>query len=314
VLRRMLNRASRSPRARRAVESFPPTRRVVDRFVAGECSDAAIAVARDLLATRMWTSLDLLGEDVSDPSGARATRDSYVALLHALDEAGCALTTEVSLKLSAVGQALPDSGEEIALAHAQEICAVAKTVGSMVTLDMEDHTTVDSTLRVADQLRREYPQTGTVLQSNLKRTEGDLANLARCARSAGSSIRVRLVKGAYKEPSSVAYQRKADVDLAYKRGIDAAMSGPLYAMVATHDPVMLEFAGNSANEQGRGCSDFEIQMLYGIRTDLQHRIVDSSQRMRVYVPFGTDWYPYFMRRLAERPANVAFLLRALARR
>lgn len=314
MLSPMLNRASRSQRARRAMEAFPVTRKVVDRFVAGEGPEAAIAAVRRLTATGMSTSLDMLGEDVHDLASARATRDSYVALLHALHQAGCTGTTEVSLKLSAVGQALPHDGERIALDHAHQICAAADAVGSTVTLDMEDHTTVDSTLRIGNELRREYPQTGNVLQSNLKRTETDLADLADRARATGIPIRIRLVKGAYKEPASVAHQRKVDVDVAYARGIEAAMTSLLYPMVATHDPGMLRLATNVARKLGRRPCEFEIQMLYGIRTDLQHRVARSGRQMRVYIPFGTDWYAYFMRRLAERPANVAFFLRALVQR
>ncbi|GAA1526420.1 proline dehydrogenase family protein [Nocardioides humi] len=307
MLSATLNRASRSTRARRAVESFPLTRRVVDRFVPGETTADAVAATRRLVATGRTVTLDVLGEDVLDPAGARALCDSYLALLAALAEAGCADGADVSLKLSAMGQALP-GGTTIAADHAAEICAAAAAVGCTVTLDMEDHTTVDSTLAIGAALRASYPFVGNVLQTNLRRTPGDLADLD------GTGARIRLVKGAYREPESVALQRKAEVDRAYERAIDALMASDCHPMIATHDPAMLDRAVRAAGAAGRGTGDWEVQMLYGVRPALEQRMVDEGRRMRVYLPFGTDWYGYFMRRLAERPANVAFFLRALAHR
>lgn len=300
-----LNSASRSVRARRLVEAAPITRRVVDRFVAGEEISNAIATTRQLRSTGRFVTLDVLGEDVTDLKGARATTDAYLTLLAALGEVNVAATTDVSLKLSALGQALPDKGQDVALEHAHEICSAAAHAGCTVTLDMEDHTTVDSTLEIGTQLRRDFPTTGNVLQSNLLRTPGDLHSLA----STGS--RVRLVKGAYREPASVAHQRKADVDRAYRADLDALMGSSCYPMVATHDPAMLDHARDAAIRNGRKPSTWEVQMLFGIRNDLQAVTVNRAETLRVYVPFGTDWYGYFMRRLAERPANVAFFLRAL---
>ncbi|KRB72853.1 proline dehydrogenase [Nocardioides sp. Root190] len=307
MLSQTLNRASRSVRARRAVESLPITRNVVNRFVAGETTSDAVDASVGLLARGRSITIDVLGEDVTDLAGARATRDGYLALLAALGEAGCAAGADVSVKLSAVGQALA-SGEEVATAHAREICAAAGAVGATVTLDMEDHTTTDSTLAIGTLLRAEHPWVGNVLQSNLLRTPGDITDLA------GAGVRIRLVKGAYREPSGVALPRKADVDHAYGRAIDALMTSPCYPMIATHDQEMLARAVARAAEAGREAGDWETQMLYGVRTDLQQQTVDAGLQMRVYLPFGTDWYGYFMRRLAERPANVAFFVRALAHR
>ncbi|TIC87655.1 proline dehydrogenase [Nocardioides sp. GY 10113] len=307
MLSTVLNKASRSGRARRAVEAVPITRKVVARFVAGAEQAAALEVARDAAAGGLATSLDILGEGVSDIAGARRTRDQYLALLDALASAGAGPATEVSVKLSALGQALPDRGHQVALDLAAEICAAATAAGTMVTLDMEDHTTVDSTLAIANELRREHPRTGTVLQSNLRRTAGDIADLA------ADPVRVRLVKGAYREPASVAYQRKVEVDEAYRADVARLMASRCYPMVATHDPAMIEVARRRAREEGRGASDWELQMLYGVRGDLQTALVAEGHQVRVYVPFGEEWYPYFMRRLAERPANVAFFLKALAR-
>jgi len=299
MLSQTLNRASRSTRARRAVESFPVTRKVVDRFVPGETTADAVEASAALIATGRRVTIDVLGEDVLDLGGARATRDAY--------EAGCADGADVSLKLSALGQALPD-GTTIATDHAAEICDAAAGLGCTVTLDMEDHTTVDSTLAIGAQLRASYPWIGNVLQTNLRRTPADIAALD------GSGARIRLVKGAYREPASVALQRKADVDRAYEAAIDALMASDCHPMIATHDPAMLDRAVAQARATGRGDDRWEAQMLYGVRPDLEQRMVDDGHTMRVYLPFGSDWYGYFMRRLAERPANVAFFLRALAHR
>ncbi|WP_028656934.1 proline dehydrogenase family protein [Nocardioides sp. J54] len=307
MLSQTLNRASRSTTARRAVESFPLTRKVVDRFVPGETTADAIAATRELVAAGRSVTIDVLGEDVLDIAGARATRDAYLDLLRALADAGVAEGSDVSLKLSALGQALPD-GTTVATEHAAEICDAAGAVGCTVTLDMEDHTTVDSTLEIGADLRQPYPWIGNVLQTNLRRTPGDIAALE------GTGARIRLVKGAYREPESVALQRKADVDRAYEAAVDALMASDCYPMIATHDPAMLDRAVAQARATGRGEDRWEAQMLFGVRPDLEQRMVDAGHRMRVYLPYGTDWYGYFMRRLAERPANVGFFLRALMHR
>jgi len=199
-------------------------------------------------------------------------------------------------------------GDRMALDHATAICAAATRVGTTVTLDMEDHTNVDSTLGILAALRREHPWVGAVLQSGLRRTEADAADLA------GAGSRVRLVKGAYAEPASVAYTAKADVDEAYLRCLRILMAGQGYPMVATHDLRMVEAARALTVEYGRHADDHEYQMLYGIRTAEQDRIAASGERMRVYLPYGADWYGYFTRRLAERPANLAFFLRSLISR
>lgn len=308
MLSSVLNTASRSARARRAVESVPVTRRVVDRFVAGEGIPDAVMAAKSMIAVNRMVTIDVLGEDVFDVAGARGTRDAYIALLYALFEADLAADADVSLKLSALGQAIPGDGETLATDHAREICAAAEAVGATVTLDMESHATVDSTLAIGDVLRADYPWVGNVLQSNLKRTGADIADLS------ATPTRVRLVKGAYKEPTSVAFQRKAEVDEAYTKDITALMRSACYPMIATHDPAMLELARTRAKATGHDATQWEAQMLYGVRTDLQRHSVEAGEQMRVYIPFGSDWYGYFMRRLAERPANVAFFLRAMTSR
>jgi proline dehydrogenase len=303
-----LLRASRSRRMRNAVESCRLTRKVATRFVAGETTDDVIAAASALHRSGRATTIDVLGEDVTDLASARQTRDAYVKLLYRLHEAAAAAQSEVSLKLTAVGLQLPRNGEDVALQHAREICTAADAAGCRVTLDMEDHTTVDSTLAIGAELRRAFPLVGNVLQANLRRTVEDLAALA------SSGARIRLVKGAYREPREVAFQRKSQVDDAYRKGITTLMGSRCYPMIATHDPVMLNEAKAGAELAGRGPADWEVQMLYGICQQTQASIVTSGGRVRVYIPFGTDWYSYFMRRLAERPANVAFFLRALAKR
>ena len=306
MLGSVLSAAARSPLARRAVSGFPPTRRVVDRFVAGEDVASARAAVRRLADAGFSVTVDHLGEHTRDAGAAAATVKAYLALLSELRSLGLGERAELSVKLSAVGQALGRDGERIALDHAREICSAAREAGTAVTLDMEDHTTTDSTLAILRELRADFPETGVALQSCLRRTEADCRDLA------GPGSRVRLVKGAYAEPASVAYRNKRQVDRAYVRCLRVLMAGRGYPMVATHDDRLIAVAESLAVAHGRGQDGYEFQMLYGVRPGMQRRLADCGARMRIYVPYGTDWYGYFMRRLAERPANLAFFLRALA--
>jgi proline dehydrogenase len=306
MLRSTLLAASRSPRSRKLIEQLPPTRAIVNRFVAGETLVDGVSVTRDLVATGRRITLDHLGEDTSDATQAAATAEAYEKLLAALAESGLADRAEVSVKLSAVGQFLPQDGEKVALDNARRICEAAGAVGTTVTLDMEDHTTTDSTLGIARELRADFPWLGVVLQAYLHRTEAD------CREFSGSGSRVRLCKGAYQEPATVAYQKKSEVDLSYVRCLKILMAGEGYPMVASHDPRLIRIAGELASAHGREADSFEYQMLYGIRPEEQERLVAEGNTMRVYLPYGNEWYGYFMRRLAERPANLAFFLRALA--
>ena len=212
---------------------------------------------------------------------------------------------EVSVKLSALGQRFD---EKLAYEHARAICAAATKAGTTVTLDMEDHGTTDSTLDILSRLRADFPDTGAVLQAYLRRTESDCRELAR----AGS--RVRLCKGAYSEPEAVAFKSRLDVDKSYVRCLNILMSGEGYPMVATHDPRLIAIAEDRAKWFDRSPDSFEFQMLFGVRPAEQLRLADAGYLVRVYVPYGTQWYGYLMRRLAERPANVAFFARALASR
>jgi proline dehydrogenase len=279
------------------------SRAVVRRFVAGTKTSDAIRSAGELANVGLAVSLDHLGEDTLTPEQAARTRDAYVGLLVALSDAGLTPEAEVSLKLSALGQRFD---EKAALVHARSVCAAAARAGTTVTLDMEDHETTDSTLDILAQLRVDFPTTGAVLQAYLRRTEGD------CRELAGAGSRVRLCKGAYREPETVAYRSKFDVDRSYVRCLNILMSGEGYPMLATHDPRLLAIGQDRARWFDRTPDSFEFQLLYGVRPDEQRRLAAGGYTVRVYVPYGTQWYGYLMRRLAERPANVAFFVRAVA--
>ena len=305
MLRRVLLSSSRSRRLRHLVETAPGSRQVVARFVAGDTAESAVGAVHRLSATGRFASLDYLGEDTTQLEQAAHTRDAYLTVLKQLTDGGLAGWAEVSVKLSAVGQALPEDGHQVALDNAYAICEAARAAGTTVTLDMEDHTTTDSTLSILRELRQDFPDTGAVLQAYLHRTESDCRDLA----YAGS--RVRLCKGAYKEPDSVAYQSASEVDRSYVRCLKVLMAGAGYPMVASHDPRLVKIAGDQVRRNGRAPGTYEYQMLYGIRPTEQQRLADAGERVRVYVPYGDEWYGYLMRRMAERPSNLAFFLRSL---
>jgi proline dehydrogenase len=310
VARPAILAASRSSGMRRMAERLPVTRDVVHRFVPGETVAEALSSVAELRDSRRLVSIDYLGEDVDDVDAATATVQAYLGLLDALGrrEEHCAdpRPLEVSLKLSALGQALPRDGEKIALENAHVVCEKARDVGAWVTVDAEDHTTTDSTLSIVRELRADFDWLGTVLQAYLKRTHAD------CEEFAASGARIRLCKGAYDEPESVAYRDRAAVTDSYLRCLRVLMAGSGYPMVASHDPEVIAAVPALTREFGRGVDEFEYQMLYGIRDAEQRRLADEGHHVRVYVPFGTQWYGYFVRRLAERPANLTFFLRALA--
>ena len=305
--------ASRSRRLPRIAQRWRVARRVVQRFVPGESLQDALRSVAVLRVSGRLVSIDYLGEDVTDTDGANATVDAYLGVLEALGRRADANPAgvrplEVSVKLSALGQALPRDGEKVALENAHAICTAANRAGVWVTVDAEDHTTTDSTLSIVRELRADFDWLGTVLQAYLRRTYAD------CREFASSGARIRLCKGAYDEPSSVAYRDRDDVTDSYLRCLKVLMAGAAYPMVASHDPAVIASAGELARDAGRGTGDFEYQMLYGIRDPEQRRLADAGNAMRVYVPFGTQWYGYLVRRLAERPANLTFFLRALAER
>ncbi|HVF05162.1 MAG TPA: proline dehydrogenase family protein [Frankiaceae bacterium] len=301
MLRRTILAASRSPKLREAISTMPMSRDVVQRFVAGDSTDDAVRATRELVDAGLLVSLDHLGEDTTEVGHAEAVVKAYLELLGRLDDSGLTGGAEVSVKLSAIGQALDPS---LCLDNARRIVEAATAAGTTVTLDMEDHTTTDSTLGILAELRQDFPGTGAVIQAYLRRSAGDVDDLIR------AKARVRLCKGAYKEPESVAYQSRKDVDLSYVRLLVRLMADGAYPMVATHDPRLVAIATKLAARREPG--SYEFQMLYGIRPNEQRRIVAAGHRMRVYTPYGQEWYGYLMRRMAERPANLQFFLRALA--
>jgi proline dehydrogenase len=304
MLRSALLRISRSEKIKKLVTTAPVTAGVVERFIAGETSDEVVTVTRRLIGARLLVSIDHLGEDTTDPAHADSVVVAYLDLLTKLREAGLSASAEVSIKLTALGQHLRD-GPQLALENAELICNAARRANTAVTLDMEDHLTTDSTLEILHTLRKEYPNTGAVLQAYLYRTEDDCRDLA----AVGS--RVRLCKGAYAEPESVAFQDLQEVDKSYVRCMKILMAGDGFPMLATHDPTLIDIGLKLASDHGRGPGDFEFQMLYGIRPTEQQRLAKLGHAVRVYVPYGTDWYGYLVRRLAERPSNLGFFARSL---
>ena len=301
-LRSIILAAAGNARVEQFVAGSPVSRSVVRRFVAGQDVEAAVATSRALTDSGLAVSLDHLGEDTTDAGQADATVQAYLLVLDRLGEAGLTAggRVEVSVKLSAVGQGLSD---ELALEGARTICAAAAAVGTTVTLDMEDHSTTDRTLATLAKLRAEYPATGAVLQAYLHRTLED------CQALATPGSRVRLCKGAYAESAQVAYQGQEAVRAAYVRCLEVLMAGEGHPMVATHDPRLIEHTIGLGRTK-----PYEFQLLFGIRPLEQQRLAAAGHTVRVYVPYGDQWYGYLMRRLAERPANLGFFLRALASR
>jgi proline dehydrogenase len=286
---------------------MPAARAVVRRFVAGETASQALGAVSQLVADGLAVTLDYLGEDTVEPEHAAAVASEYVTLIDLLHAAGLTANgrTEVSVKPTALGLGLPEHGEKTATENITRICAAARAAGTTVTVDMEDHTRVDATLRLVGQVRADFPDLGCVVQSYLRRTPGD------CQALAVEGSRVRLCKGAYSAPDGVALVAKSEVDRNYARCMRILLDGPGYPMLATHDPRLIAIAQSRAATLGRDASSFEYQMLYGIRPDEQRRLAAAGAQVRVYVPYGNDWYGYLVRRLAERPANLAFFLRAL---
>jgi proline dehydrogenase len=284
---------------------MPVSAGIVRSYVPGETTASAVDATAKLSEDGLRVTLDFLGEDTTDSEQADATVAAYLDLLQQLAARGLTRHAEVSVKLSAIGQSLPEVGHKVALENARTICRAARNAGTTVTLDMEDHATTDSTLMILRELRKDFPETGAVLQAALHRTESD------CRALAYEGSRVRLCKGAYLEPESVAFQDKLDIDKSYVRCLKVLLAGEGYPMIATHDPRMVEIASSLASRYGRDAGTYEFQMLYGIRPEEQRRLVAAGEKVRVYVPYGTEWYGYLMRRLAERPQNLTFFLRSL---
>jgi len=305
MLRATLIKASGSPFLKRQMSVNPIARRVAARFIAGDTLDDAEAAVRALNAAGATVALDFLGENTTSTEQAVESTGAYLAALDRIEAAG--LDANVSVKLTAMGL---DVDVEFAAGQAAMVVERAKAVGAMVGVDMESHGYVDRTLAMVDRLRHLTGREGlgVCLQSYLHRTPDDLATLN------GWEVPVRLVKGAYKEPPEVAHQTRGRVDDAYARLLEPLLEANPYPMVASHDPKLVARAKEIAARLGRDRDTFEFQMLYGVARELQRRVVAEGYRLRVYVPYGDQWYPYFMRRLAERPANLAFFLSSLVRR
>ncbi|HEY9563046.1 MAG TPA: proline dehydrogenase family protein [Nocardioides sp.] len=310
MLRQPLLLLARSEQVKKLVTTMPVSSAVVASYVPGESTEEAVDATARLIDDGLTVTLDHLGEDTLDVDQANATVAEYLELLDQLAARGLARKAEVSVKLSAIGQALPESaghggGEKIALENARAICRAARNAGTTVTIDMEDHTTTDSTLSILTELRQDFPETGAVVQAYLKRTEED------CHRLAVQGSRVRLCKGAYNEPEEVAFQDKLEVDKSYVRCLKVLLRGGGYPMIATHDPRMIAIASSIAADAGREQGTYEFQMLFGIRPAEQKRLTAAGETVRVYLPYGQEWYGYLMRRLAERPQNLSFFVKSL---
>ncbi len=277
------------------------TRSMVERFVAGESLDEALAALDRIRAAGRRTTVDILGESVSTAADAGAAADHYVELLDALAEHG--LDGNVSLKLSQMGL---DLSADVCRSNVARIFEKAAASNAFVRIDMEDHDRTDATLALWRDLRPVNPASGVVIQAALRRSAADVTALI------AEQGPVRLCKGAYREPASVAFPTKAEVDQSYLELMGRLLREGTRPALATHDPRMIRAALELARDEGIGRDRFEFQMLYGVRRDLQEQLVEAGYRVRIYVPYGQEWYPYFMRRLAERPANVMFILRSVA--
>ncbi|ABF45153.1 MULTISPECIES: proline dehydrogenase family protein [Deinococcus] len=278
---------------------------VAQRFVAGEDAASALQAVRELEGDGILGNLDLLGEFIDSPEQCNAFAERVLSLLDQANAAG--IRPYVSIKLSSVGQGQTVNGEDLGLSNARRIVGRAKGYGGFVCLDMEDHTRVDLTLAQFRTLVNEFGNAfvGTVLQSYLYRSEADLAALGDLRPN------LRIVKGAYLEPATVAMPDKADVDASYRRLVYAQMKAGHYVNVATHDERIIEDVKHFVLAHGISKDAFEFQMLYGIRRDLQKELAQQGYRVRAYIPYGRDWYPYFARRIAETPRNALFVLRGM---
>ena len=303
MLRSILLKLSASPSFARWVISNNSTRKMSRRFVAGETLDEALAVARKCNSLGMMASLDYLGENVSTTTDAQRARDAYLEIFDRI--AAEKLDANVSCKLTQMGLDLsPEFCEGLVLSVVER----AASHGNFLRVDMEGSVYTQRTVEVVKRIRARNAAIGTVIQAYLYRSEKDIQDLL------AYGCRIRLCKGAYKETAEVAFERKEDVDGNYVRLMRVLLPSGVYHGIATHDPKMIGETIRAAAEMQISKDAFEFQMLYGIRTDLQRRLVQGGYRVRVYIPYGNDWFPYFMRRLAERPANIGFLMRNFFRR
>jgi proline dehydrogenase len=298
MIRSTLLKLSESPGFAHWVTSNGSTRRMARRFVAGETLDEAIAAARACNSLGMYASLDYLGENVATVDDAQRARDAYLQIFDRIAQER--LHANVSCKLTQLGLDLsPEFCEGLVLSIVERAAAYE----NFLRVDMEGSIYTQRTIDLVKRVRTRNPSVGTVIQSYLYRSESDVQDLL------AYGCRIRLCKGAYKESDEVAFARKADVDGNYVRLMHMLLPSGFYHAIATHDPRMIAQTIRFAAAQKISKDDFEFQMLYGVRTDLQRRLVKDGYRLRIYIPFGRDWFPYFMRRLAERPANLGFFVR-----
>jgi proline dehydrogenase len=303
VLKATLLKAAGSPTLQRQVTSNPVARRVAGRFIAGNTLDEAERVIRELNARGASVALDYLGENTESEEQARGSTAAYLAALDRIQDRE--LDANISVKLTAMGL---DIRPELALEEASKVAARGKEIGAMVGVDMEAYQYVEPTIEMVGRLKQSYDNVGVCVQAYLYRTRDDLDRLH------AWGVPVRLVKGAYRESPEVAYAEKARVDRAFAELLEEVIAANPYPMVATHDPALVRLTKTLVARHRRDRGSFEFQMLYGVRRDLQQQVVAEGYRLRVYVPYGTQWYPYFMRRLAERPANLYFFLSNLVKR
>lgn len=276
------------------------SRRVARRFVAGETLNDACNTARDVNRAGQLASLDLLGENVADEAGARRTAEGYLTIFDRIEQER--LDANVSLKLTQLGL---DLGARLCEELLEKIVAHAAGKSNFVRVDMEGSVYTERTIEIVRRVRTKYAAVGTVMQAYLYRTEQDIRDLLEVG------CRIRLCKGAYNEPPAVAFPKKSDVDANYVKLMRVLLPSGIYHGIATHDPAMIQATKDFVREKNISREKFEFQMLYGIRTDLQKQLVAEGYNLRVYIPYGSDWFPYFMRRLAERPANLMFFLKSL---
>lgn len=308
MLRESLLGLSRNDAVKKMITGFRPTDQLVRAFVAGDQLQDAVAATRRLVDQGLSVTVSHLGEDTTSREQADRSTRAYVDLLDRLRREKLATRTEVSIKPTSIGQGLTGHSTDETLENARVICIAARTAGTTVTVDMEDHTTTDATLTMAAELRQDYPDTGVVVQSYLRRTESDCRDLAQ------TPARVRLVKGAYSESGPEAYGRGSEIDKSFVRCLKILINGAGYPMIASHDRRLIKIAETLALQAGRAPGDLEFQFLYGIGQPEQRRLLAAGHTVRVYLPYGIDWYGYLVRRLAERPGNVALLARGIARR
>lgn len=308
-LRHFFIALSKNPQMQDVIVGMPVSREMARRFIAGETLDDAIEAIRATNASRMLATLDFLGEHVDSEAEARANADEYIRALQAIRAAG--VQSNISIKLTAMGLGV---GDEVCYRNVRRIVQQAAELGNFVRIDMEDSPVTDRTLAIYRRVRAEFPNCGVVIQAYLYRSESDIRSLM-----AQGMAHLRLCKGAYDEPPEVAFQEKADVDANMVRLIRLMLESQpafpgTYPAVASHDHRIINWVKAYAYHRGIADDRFEFQMLYGIRRDLQENLAKEGYPVRVYVPYGTHWYPYFMRRMAERPANLWFIISNFFRR